>query len=155
MDKKTKIFNISIIIASIAIVAGLGTLFVNLGMEWFNSLTKPTQWLANFIIPIVWSIIYVAFAVILSIWITKEKLPKHIFVELILNGIFNILWCLIFFTLNLTFLGNVVIVINVLLGIKLIFDIEKYNKTYSWILSIYPIWLCIASTLNIALWILN
>ena len=38
----------------IILVAVLGSVFVNLGMEWFNSLTTPSQWLPNFIIPIVW-----------------------------------------------------------------------------------------------------
>ena len=55
--------NLSIILtwAFILVVAVLGSIFVNLGMEWFNELFKPKEWIPNFVIPIVWTIIYVLF----------------------------------------------------------------------------------------------
>ncbi len=152
---KRKWLAISIMIASIIVVAGLGSLFVNLGMDWFNSLIKPKEWIPNFVIPIVWTVVYLAFAIILFLWLSKDKIDKTTLVYLILNGIFNILWCLVFFTLNQLFLGNIVIIINAIIGVVLIVKISSYNKIYSRILSIYPIWLCIATSLNLALWILN
>ena len=153
--KKNKIIYTIVAIVSIVLVAGLGSVFVNLGMQWFNGLTKPSQWIPNYVIPIVWSIIYVLFAITLSLWINHGKIPKDTLVLLIANGVFNILWFLVFFTLHLTFLGNVVIVINLLLGLALLFTIFKYNSFYGYLTMIYPIWLFIATTLNTALWILN
>lgn len=153
--KKNKIIYTIVAIVSIVLVAGLGSVFVNLGMQWFNGLSKPSQWIPNYVIPIVWSIIYVLFAITLSLWINHGKIPKDTLVLLIANGVFNILWCLVFFTLHLTFLGNVVIVINLLLGLALLFTIFKYNSFYGYLTMIYPIWLFIATTLNTALWILN
>lgn len=143
------------IIFPILIVAGLGTLFVNLGMDWFNALNKPSQWIPNFVIPVVWTIIYLTFAIVLLIWSSKDKIPKSTITLLIANGILNVLWCLIFFTLNQTFLGNVFIVFNLIAGFWLIIDINKYRKTYAMILLIYPVWLSLATTLNSCLWILN
>ena len=61
-EKNKKIINYIVIIVSVLLVAGLGSLFVNLGMDWFNGLNKPNQFPPNFIIPIVWTVIYVIFA---------------------------------------------------------------------------------------------
>lgn len=143
------------IILPILAVAGLGTLFVNLGMDWFNALNKPSQWIPNFVIPVVWTIIYLTFIVILLIWSSKEKIPQSVITLLIANGILNVLWCLIFFTLQQTFLGNAFIIFNLIAGFWLIFEIKKYKPTYAMILLTYPIWLSLATTLNNALWILN
>lgn len=153
--KKSGLFNVIIALVVIGIVAGLGNFFVNLGMSWFDSLDKPSQWIPNFVIPIVWTVIYLLFALVLFFWLKKETLPKNIVILLIINGILNLLWCLVFFTLQQLFLGNVIIIINALFAIKLISEISKIKKVYAIVLSLYPIWVCIACSLNLALWILN
>lgn len=143
------------IVLPILVVAVLGSVFVNLGSDWFNALNKPSQWIPNFIIPIVWTIIYISFAVVLVLWTNKEELTKSTIILLIINGVLNVLWCLIFFTLKQTFLGNVTIILNLIFGVALWINIFTKQKVYSYVLAIYPIWLSIASTLNLALWILN
>ena len=150
---KTGKYIISLI--SIISVAVLGSIFVNLGMEWFNALNKPNQWVPNIVIPIVWTVIYITFAVILYIWQKNADLPLSTIILLAINGILNVLWCLIFFTLKQTFLGNIAIILNLIAGILLILNIFGYKKVFGYILLIYPIWLSIATTLNIAIWILN
>lgn len=152
---KNKTLKIILSIVALVIVAGLGSVFVSIGNPWFEALIKPSQWIPSFVIPIVWSIIYVAFGVLLILWLLKEDLPLSTFILLIINGVLNVLWCLVFFTLKQTFLGNIVIVLNLIAGFWLIFDIIKYKPLYGYILTIYPVWLSIATTLNIALWILN
>ena len=69
--------NVKIIISILAVilVAGLGTLFVNLGSTWFNTLLKPSQWIPNIVIPVIWTIIYIAFITILTLWWLKEYIP--------------------------------------------------------------------------------
>lgn len=153
--KKQKIVSYIVIIVSILIVAGLGSVFVNLGIDWFNTLNKPSQFVPNWLIPVVWSVIYAIFAIVLCLWVSKKPIPKNIVWQLVINGVFNILWCLTFFTLNLTFLGNVTIVLLLIMAYVLIISINKYEKTYSYFTAIYPIWVSIATTLNMALWILN
>ena len=152
MSKNSKI---AISIISVIIVAVLGSVFVNLGMDWFNDLDKPSQWISNIVIPIMWTIIYTISAVILYLWYKKGDVPKNVVVLFIINGVLNVLWCLTFFALNLTFIGNVVIVLNLIAGILLWTQVYKTEKVYSYFLSIYPIWLSLATTLNMALWILN
>lgn len=150
MKKSTIISTVSIVLVAI-----LGTIFTQIGMEWFDGLTKPTEWIPSFIIPIVWTVIYLAFAIILVKWQNKTPLTKENIILLVINGVLNVLWCLVFFTLHQLFLGNVIIIINAIFALRLIFEIAKEDAMYGLILSIYPIWLCIATSLNTALWILN
>lgn len=153
--EKSQIKKIIISSAVIIAVAILGSVFVNLGMDWFNTLQKPTQWLPNFVIPIVWTVVYITFAVINFIWFKNEDIPASTIILMIINAVLNVLWCLTFFTLKLLFLGNIVIILNLIAGFVLIVNIYQYKKLFGYILSIYPIWLSIATTLNLALWILN
>ena len=152
---KNNVKRIISVVLPIIIIAVLGSIFVNLGMDWFNILDKPTQWIPNWIIPVVWTIIYIIFAVVLLVWSGKVEIPKATKILLIINGILNILWCLVFFTLKQTFLGNIVIILNLIAGLALWVNIFLQKKNYAYWISIYPIWLSLASTLNLALWILN
>lgn len=153
--ERNNIKKIVIAILSILIVAVLGSVFVNLGMDWFNSLDKPLQWIPNIVIPIVWTCIYLIFAIVLSVWISKTGIPKSVVILLIINGIINVLWCLLFFTLQLTFIGNIVIILNLIFAYYLVLEIKKYNNAYFYFTLLYPVWVSIATTLNTALWILN
>lgn len=152
MSKLNKILKI---ILPVILVAGLGSLFVILGQDWFFNLNKPSQWLPNFIIPVMWTIIYTSFAIVLWRWTDKEKLSNQTKILLIINGFLNVLWCLVFFTVNLTLIGEIVIVLNLIFAVLLWIDINKQEKIYSYILSLYPIWLSLATMLNTAIWILN
>lgn len=150
-----KSLKITLSLVGIILVAGLGSLFVNLGMEWFNALTKPSQWIPNIVIPIVWTIIYILASIVLVLRINREEDNRAINALFIINGILNVLWCLCFFTLKLTFIGNIVIILNLVLAYLLVIHLFKERKLYGYLLSIYPLWVSIATTLNTALWILN
>ena len=152
---RRKIIQIIIVILSILAVSVLGSLFVNLGMDWFIGLQKPIQWIPNILIPIMWTIIYITFGVVLTIWIVKRSIPTNVIIWLVINGVLNILWCLVFFALNLTLIGNILIIINLIAGYSLFVQIIKSNQLYGMLISIYPIWLSLATSLNLALWILN
>lgn len=147
--------NIIITVVSIVLVAVIGTIFAQIGMGWFEGLIKPTEWIPSFIIPIVWTVIYLLFAYVLIKWQSKKPLTTENVVLLYINGALNILWCLVFFTLNQLLLGNIVIIVNALFGLRLYFEICKEDANSGLIISLYPIWLCIATSLNTALWILN
>ena len=147
--------NIIITLASIVGVAVLGTIFAQLGMGWFDNLQKPTEWIPSWIIPVVWTVIYLLFAYVLIKWQNKTPLTKENIILLVINGVLNVLWCLVFFTLNQLLLGNVIIIVNALFALRLYFEICKEDALNGLIISLYPIWLCVATTLNIAVWILN
>ncbi len=153
--EKNQIIKIVLSFVVIVLVAALGSIFVQIGMDWFNALIKPTQWVPNIVIPIVWTVVYITFAVINFIWFKNEDIPTSTIILMLINAVLNVLWCLTFFTLNQLFLGNIVILLNLIAGFVLVVDILKNKKLYGYILSIYPIWLSIATTLNLALWTLN
>lgn len=153
--EKSQTKKILLSFAVIIAVAALGSVFVNLGMDWFETLNKPTQWVPNIVIPIVWTIIYSAFAVINFVWLKNEDVPTSTVILMIINAVLNVLWCLTFFTLHQLLIGNIVILLNLIAGFVLVVDIFQNKKLFGIILTIYPIWLSIATTLNMALWILN
>ena len=152
---KNNVKRIISVVLPIVVVAVLGSIFVNIGMDWFNVLDKPTQWIPNWIIPVVWTIIYLIFVVVLLVWSRKVEIPISTKILLVINGILNILWCLVFFTLKQTFLGNIVIVLNLIAGIALWINVFVQKRLYSYWITIYPVWLTIATSLNLAMWILN
>ena len=154
-DTKNIVISFSIIITSIVAVAFLGSLFVNIGMDWYALLNRPSQYAPNILFPIIWSIIYLSFIVILSIWEFKGKIPIKTIVLLIINGALNVLWCLVFFALNLMFIGLILIILNAVASIILWLSIYKYEKIYAYILSLYPLWIFLATCLNLCIWILN
>lgn len=152
---KNQIKKAVISFAVIILVAVLGSIFVRIGMDWFNALNKPSHWIPNFVIPVVWTIVYIAFAVINFLWLKNEDIPKSCVILMFINAGLNVLWCLTFFTFKLLFIGDIVIILNLIAAFLLIGNIYKYKKTYAYILMIYPVWVSVATTLNLALWILN
>lgn len=155
MKTKSKIISYIVIIGSILLIAGIGSLFVSLGMSWFNGLAQPSEFVPSFVIPIVWTTIYAIFAVVLCLWASKEELPIKTIVLLAINGALNLLWCLLFFTLNSSILGVISIVLLLIASWLLIFNIFQNKRLYGYLTLIYPVWVSIATTLNLALWILN
>lgn len=153
--KKENIINYVLGISGVLLVALLGWVFVDIGMDWFNGLKKPSEWIPNAVIPIVWTIIYSVFILYIIHFIRKEKYNKRIMTLLIVNGVLNVLWCLIYFALNSLLGGQITIVLNLIASVLLLKEISKSSELYSYILTIYPIWLSFATCLNLAVWILN
>lgn len=147
--------NIIITLVGIILVAVLGIVFSQLGMDWFESLNKPSEWVPSYVFPIVWTVIYLMFIYVLIKWQNREPLTKENIILLVINGVLNVLWCLVFFTLNQLLLGNIIIIINTLFGLRLYLEFCKEDAMNGLLVAIYPIWLCIATSLNMALWILN
>lgn len=152
---KSKTLTTIISICAVILVAVLGSIFVNMGMDWFDSLVKPTEWVPNIIIPIIWTVIYVAFAIYLYFAIKNDRLDKELIILLIVNGILNVAWCLMFFTLHSLLWGLIVIVMNLIVGAVMINLMHKRDMFFSYFLTIYPLWLSVATCLNLACWILN
>lgn len=156
--KKLKVINLSkyfLVAFGIILVAVLGSAFVCFGMDYYVLVTKPTMWVPNIVFPIMWTIIYFIVGVVSFLAIKNKTINKNTTILLVLNGIFNVLWCLLFFTLNQPLAGLVFIVINLVLAYALFINFLNINKYYGLALIIYPLWISVATTLNVAIWILN
>lgn len=149
--KKIKKYIPSLVV--IIIIALVGTLFTYSGMKWFDSLNKPQEWIPNIVIPVMWTVIYSLFYIytIKSNYYENTKLVNL----LLINGILNVLWCLVYFVINSLLGGLIVIILNLIASIVLIVEIMKRNQKFGYVLMLYPLWLSVASTLNLATWILN
>jgi len=153
--KKERLLDYSIPVLGTILVASLGGVFVKKGMSWYEKLVKPTEWIPTPVIPIMWTIIYTVFIFYTIHLVRKEKGNKRIISLLIINGVLNVLWCLVFFTLNSLFMGLVIIILNLIASMLLLKEICKTSEVYSYILTVYPAWLSVATSLNLACWILN
>ena len=154
---ENKKFIVTSIITNLIIVfvAVLGSVFVGLGIDWYSTLIKPTEWPPSFLFGIVWTVIYVLTAITLFIWQKHSKVPTVIYVLFIVNEILNVLWCLIYFTINQLFISLIIILLNLIAAVWLVIKINKTNGFYAALLLIYPVWISIATTLNLATWVLN
>jgi len=142
-------------VLSVLVVATLGWVFVDLGMDWFDGLNKPSEWIPNIVIPLMWTFIYSVSILYLIHLVRKEKDNKRVISLLVVNGILNVLWCLIFFALNSLLGGVIVIILNLIASVLLLREICKTSELFSYILTVYPLWLSVATCLNLAVWILN
>ena len=153
--KKENILKYGNPILLVAVVALLGTIFTNNGLDWLKTLNKPSFWLPDYVIPIVWTVIYSSFTIYLIYLVKNNKGNQTLISLLILNGLLNILWCLVYFDFKNIILGLIVILLNLMASILLSINIFKTNKKWGYYLLIYPTWLSIATCLNLATWILN
>lgn len=139
---------------AIVVVAVVGGIFTNMGTEWYATLVKPSEWPPSFLFPVVWSTIYILSFVTLFL-LTDRGMPKSTIVLFAVNGILNIVWCLTFFALRQIFLGEVIIIVNLIAGFLLVAELKKRGDLYFYLMIIYPVWLGVATALNTAVWILN
>lgn len=140
----------------VTLTAVLGSIFSAMGMEWYGTLTRPTDWPPNYIFPIVWSIVYLlAFVTLCGVYRAENNDTRTITVLAIVNGLLNVLWCLVFFTFEQLFVGVVVIVINLVVAIWLVLQLKSKGNLWFYLMLVYPLWVSVATTLNIAMWILN
>lgn len=141
----------------IIIVAVLGSVFTSLGQQWYSTLQRPSEWPPAFLFAVVWTVVYIITFFTLCNTVKEQNSDvKKLIVLAIVNGVLNILWCLVFFTLQQLFLGVVIIVLNLAAAILLICEVKKQSKPlWYYLMLIYPIWVGIATTLNTAVWILN
>ncbi len=152
---KKENINYVIAVLSVVVVAALGSLFVNIGMDWFDGLRKPSEWVSNIVIPLMWTFIYLVFIFYLIHLVRKEKDNKRVILLLVVNGVLNVLWCLVFFALNSLLGGLIFIILNLIASTLLLKEICKTSELFSYILVVYPVWLSVAICLNLAVWILN
>lgn len=147
--------NWKILIASLILVylaAFIGSLFTspNTSTEWYESI-KPSITPPRIVFPIVWNILFFLIGISLYLaWInTKEKQKLKVGLVFTINLTLNILWSILYFGLKNPLLAFVEIIILLASIILMITTTYKINKTSSYLLWPYLIWVCFATILNI------
>lgn len=153
MERKS-FWNYFLGIALVVLTAVVGNVFTSMGRDWYQNLNLPTQWVPDFVFPIMWSVIYTLIALAIVYLIYNDEVTSTLFWLFALNACLNVLWCLAFFALQSTIWGQVIIICNLTLGIFLVLEIASIFPVAK-VLWIYPLWLMVATSLNTAIWILN
>ncbi len=134
------------------LTAFIGTQFTlpNTDTEWYESI-KPTITPPSFVFPIVWNILF--FLIGLSLYLSwtnaKNKQKNKVALVFAINLILNILWSVLYFGLKNPLLAFIEILILIASIILIITTTYKINKTSSYLLWPYLLWVCFATILNI------
>ena len=136
----------------------IGSFFTRDSIGWYITLTKPSFRPPNWLFGPVWIALYLLMGIALYlIWkrgfqSSESRYPVIIFlVQLILNAS----WSIVFFGARSIGGGLIVIAVLWILIFLTILSFRKVNKTASYLLIPYLIWVSFASILNFSIWRLN
>lgn len=148
---------LKIYIRSILIPVALGAVvgFLTAGSMDYQSLQKPVLAPPGILFPIVWSILYVLMGISYGILTEKGLLePKLSAVYYIQLGV-NLLWPILFFTLEWRLFAFVWILLLDALVAAMVVLFYRKNKLAGLLQLPYLAWVLFASYLNLAFFILN
>ena len=133
----------------------IGGIWTNQGVtsDWYNTALKAPWTPPGWVFGAAWTLIAITFGIAMSkVWRKKDN---ELIVLFILSWLMNLLWNPLFFLLQSTGLALIVI-INLSL---LVFAITHYIRVRhgKWYLFCLPyfIWLQIATSLNMYIWLMN
>ena len=138
----------------VAATAALALLFTDTDSEWYAALIKPSFQPPSEVFAIVWTAVYLLYAASLSLaQINGADNITYILYGLI--GLMNILWCLIFFTLQMPATALIIIIAYILFIVFAILRVSKISSPAAGLLVPSLIWLIYATALNIGIILLN
>lgn len=129
------------------------------GMEsWFHSLTKPSWNPPSYLFGPVWGILYLMMGISLFLVWNSKAYMSHRRDAILVFGIqlfLNFWWSIFFFRLQSPGWAFVNIILLVLAILATIYKFSTISTKAAWQLLPYLAWVCFASILNYALWVLN
>ncbi len=145
-----KILIVSLVV--VYLVAFAGSLFTSpvTASEWYESI-KPEITPPNYVFPVVWNILFflIAISLYLSWTNSKKKIErKEIGSVFGINLFLNVLWSVLFFGLQQPVIAFFELLLLWLSIIAMIYATHKINKTSSWLLVPYFLWVSFAGVLN-------
>ncbi|MBD3362780.1 tryptophan-rich sensory protein [Candidatus Dojkabacteria bacterium] len=137
----------------------IGSIFTTPNIQpWYSNLNKPFFNPPNWIFGPVWIILYTLMGIslyLISKKIKKNKNAESAIIIFVIHLVFNSAWSIVFFGLQNLFGGLVVIIILNIFIFYLIYIFYKINRTASFLLIPYLLWVMFATLLNISIYILN
>lgn len=157
MSKKKTVLTYLTIIGITLLGAGLSSIFVNLGMDEYNTLIKPPLSPPNILFPIAWTVFYLIMSISFSyIYLNSDKYQRKAATKIyILQLAVNLLWPLFFFTLGLYFFSYLWLTLLIVLVISMIIIFYDASKPAALVNLGYLAWLIFASYLNLGVFSLN
>lgn len=129
---------------------GIGTLLMNNGptSPWYLGLSKAPWTPPGWVFGAAWSLIMICFSIYLMYLFTKKYSDKKLSLYII-QVVLNISWNYVFFNQHQVVFAQVVITLLTALIFYFFFTFFKEQKSKSYLLLPYMIWLCIATSLNL------
>ena len=124
-------------------------------LSWYENLNKSPWTPPGWAFGIAWSIIMICFSFYLASLFNKIQNRKEIIILFILQIILNISWNPIFFYFNNIALALINISLLLILISFILIKFKTKLKIISILLAPYIIWLTIATSLNLYIWIYN
>ena len=138
---------------------GIGAIFTTPAIAtWYVTLQKPAFTPPNAVFMPVWTTLYLLMGIaVFLIWRKglEAKEVKTAFIIFWVQLIINILWSAVFFGLKSPFGGFIVIVLLLIAVVITIVQFFKVSRLAGGLLIPYIVWLGIATSLNVGVWILN
>ena len=143
----------------VAVVAAIGGMATSSAVDsWYEAVEKPSWNPPNAVFGPVWTVLYVAMAV--AAWlVAREGLDLHA-VRIALATYsaqlaLNLAWTVVFFGLE-SRVGGLVVIAALLLAIAVtIVRFWPISRVATWLLVPYLAWVAFASSLNLAIVVLN
>jgi len=135
----------------------LGGLFTSSGVssEWYNSLDKAPWTPPGWVFGTAWTTIMICFAFYMAIIWDKVENKKKLIGFFTFQWILNVLWNPIFFSSNAIFPGLIIITaLTIVIGI-ITYSYFKKAGMASLLLIPYVLWLLIATSLNLYIYVNN
>ncbi|MBL6667103.1 MAG: tryptophan-rich sensory protein [Crocinitomicaceae bacterium] len=135
----------------------LGGLFAGSGADsnWYAELNKapwtPPGWVFGF----AWTTIMLCFSIYMATLYTKTKSVKTIIILYVIQWMLNVAWNPVFFYFHKANIGLILIVCLTILVAYFLFNFRGDLKAYSIFILPYFIWLCIATSLNAYISLMN
>jgi translocator protein len=121
--------------------------------SWYSKIEKPSFNPPNWIFGPVWTCLYILMGIVLYIlWTNNAKLALIFFgIQLMLN----FFWSLIFFRWHSPFFAFLEIIVLLFMIILTAVFAYPVSRTTLFLLIPYILWVCFASILNLAIYVLN
>lgn len=139
-------------------ISFFGGRLTDAGMNWYKKIIVPDFTPPGYIIGIVWTIIFILFALSIIIVWNKTKRDSRFWTIIgffILNGALNIFWSFLFFYSQLIKPAIYEAVLLDLTVILLIILIWPISRLASLLLLPYALWTAFATYLTYSIWLLN
>ncbi len=138
---------------------GIGAIFTTPAIPtWYEALAKPAFTPPNAVFSPVWVTLYLLMGIaIFLVWRKglKTEGVKPAFIIFWVQLVINILWSAVFFGLKTPLGGFIVIILLLIAVVITIVQFFKVSRLAGGLLIPYIVWLGIATSLNVGIWMLN
>lgn len=136
-------------------VGSLSALLTRNSMETFGSINKPILAPPAWLFPVVWTILYILMGIASYLVLTSSKENRKALTVYSIQLVFNFLWSIIFFNLELYLFAFIWLVLLWLLILETAILFYQISKTAGYLMIPYLLWVTFASYLNYFIYLLN